>query len=139
VEYCRNFGIGEIIVGYNKQWKSGRKLSKRFRKEFNPIPFYTLLKMIEYKAELVGIEYIETEESDTSQTCVFCREKDKGGRITRGLFVCKHCKNPKAIHSDIQGGVNIVKKVDPHAFNYILKYNPNAFLIAPRVVKIPAI
>jgi putative transposase len=139
VDYCKKHEIGRIIIGYNKQWKTGMKVSKRFRKNFNPIPFYTLVKMIKYKAELVGIEVITTKEAYTSQTCAFCGEKDKSSRVNRGLYVCKHCKNPKAIHADINAAINIVKNKVPDTFDDILKCNPNLLLLAPQVIKIPAI
>jgi putative transposase len=110
-------------------------VNKQFRKNFYPIPFDRLLDMIRYKAELVRIEYIETEESYTSQTCTFCGAIDKFSRVERGLYVCRHCKDPKAINADVSAAVDIVKKIEPHAFDNVPK---SWLLLAPKTLPLPS-
>ena len=72
------------------------------------------IKMLEYKAELEGINVIIHEESYTSK-CSFLDEENvkkhetyKGKRIKRGLF-----KSEKGLtcNADINGSYNIMKKV----------------------------
>jgi transposase len=73
--------------------------------------------------------FVEIEESYTSQTCAFCGKIDKTSRVKRGLYVCKHCKDPKAINADVNGAVSIVKKAEPQAFDNV----PQSWLLlAPK-------
>lgn len=70
--FCLANQIGNIIICYNVGWKIGQKVSKKFRRDFYPIPFMRLMHMTRYKAEAVGIEFKETEKSYTSQDCGLC-------------------------------------------------------------------
>jgi putative transposase len=90
--------------------------------------------MFRYKASLNGIEYIDREESYTSQTCPFCGTIDKTNRIYRGLYVCKHYKDPKAINADVIGAINIIEKIEPQAFDNISR---NQLLLAPITISMP--
>ena len=106
--------ISTLIVGYNEEWKENINLGKRNNQTFVNIPFYTLIKQLEYKCKLEGINFILTEESYTSK-CSFldneevCKhEKYQGDRIKRGLF---KSKEGKLINADLNGSLNILKKV----------------------------
>ena len=75
--------------------------------------------MLKYKCMLVGIDVIITEESYTSK-CSFidlepiCKhEVYAGKRIKRGLF---KSKEGILINSDVNGGLNILRKVAPNIF-----------------------
>ena len=81
-----------------------------------------MIKMLEYKGKLIGMEVVKQNESHTSKCSALdfeeichhktylCQKKDGKGRITRGLFISK--KGFK-IHSDINGALNIMRKCKP--------------------------
>lgn len=120
IDYCLKNDINTIIIGYNKHWKQNIKIGKRNNQNFVQIPFYKLIQMIEYKAELNGLVVILNEESYTSK-CSFLdleeikkHEKYKGERIKRGLF--KSSKDV-LINADVNASYNIMRKVVPNLFN----------------------
>ena len=114
VNFLVSNNISTLIVGYNEEWKENINLGKRNNQSFVNIPFYTLIKQLEYKCKLEGINFILTEESYTSKCSFLDNEKlckhDKylGERIKRGLF--KSSDN-KLINADLNGSLNILKKV----------------------------
>ena len=76
--------------------------------------------MLTYKAELVGITVIVTNESHTSK-CSFLddepvqhHERYAGKRITRGLF--RTADGRQIINADVNGAYNIIRKAIPGAF-----------------------
>ena len=83
---------------------------------FVQIPFAKFLKMIQYKAEEVGITVILTEERYTSGTSFLDGEApskanyNKARRVHRGLFVSN---TGIPIHADLNGAYQILKKVVP--------------------------
>lgn len=106
--------ISTIVVGYNEEWKENINLGKKNNQSFVNIPFYTLIKQLEYKCKLEGINFILTEESYTSK-CSFldneevCKHDNYlGERVKRGLF---KSKEGKLINADLNGSLNILKKV----------------------------
>ena len=119
VDYCYYQDINTIIVGYNEGWKQNSQMSKLVNQSFIQIPYNKLIQMIKYKAENVGIKVILTEESYTSGTSFLDDElpiKDnynKERRVKRGLF---KSNNNKLINSDVNGSLQIMKKVIPNAF-----------------------
>ncbi len=75
--------------------------------------------MLKYKAELIGIKVIITEESYTSK-CSFIDSEPlcklsvyKGKRVKRGLF---RSQSGILINADCNGSGNIIRKVVPNAF-----------------------
>ena len=108
-------GITAIFIGLNKEWKQEIKLGKNNQK-FVEIPFDILIDMITYKAKDKGIDVITTEESHTSKCSFFDNEemchhdKYQGKRIKRGLF---RTSDRKTINSDVNGALNIIRKVIP--------------------------
>lgn len=114
VNYLVSNGITDVVIGYNKEWKQGINIGKVNNQNFVGIPHYKLLNMVTYKCEKEGITVHTTEESYTSK-CSFldnekiCKhEKYKGRRIKRGLF---KSSSGKLINADINGALNILKKV----------------------------
>lgn len=112
-------GIGQLVIGKNDGWKSEVTLGKRNNQNFVQIPHARFIKMLTYKAQLVGIEVIVTEESYTSK-CSFLDQEDLchhpsyvGKRVNRGLF---RAKNGQTINADINASANIIRKVFPNAF-----------------------
>ena len=109
-------GITAIFIGLNKEWKQEIKLGKKNNQKFVEIPFNILIDMITYKAKDKGIDVITTEESYTSKCSFFDNEemchhdKYQGKRIKRGLF---RTSDSKTINSDVNGALNIIRKVIP--------------------------
>jgi putative transposase len=75
--------------------------------------------MLTYKAQLVGIQVIVTEESYTSK-CSFLdheplahQERYAGKRLKRGLF---QTATGKRFNADVNGAYNMILKVVPDAF-----------------------
>ena len=62
--------IGTLVVGKNDGWKQNIKIGKRNNQNFVQIPHIRFIEILEYKANLVGIKVITTEESYTSK-CSF--------------------------------------------------------------------
>lgn len=119
IDYCLKWNIGTIVVGYNPEWKQEINLGKKTNQNFVSIPFYQFKKMIKYKAEEVGIDIIEQDESHTSK-CSFLDDESVehheiyvGKRISRGLF---RSSIGKIINADVQGALNTIKKAIPKAF-----------------------
>ena len=113
VNYCVKHKIGTIVFGRNKEWKDSIQLGKQTNQNFVSIPFYKLLKMLEYKCKMIGINLVTQEESYTSKCDaltfeeVKCHEKYKGSRIKRGLFLSSI---GKVLNADINGALNILRK-----------------------------
>lgn len=120
-------GIGTLVIGKNAGWKQENNLGKRNNQNFVQIPHARFINMLRYKAELIGIRVIITEESYTSKASFldhdplpvynFDREKDEhtfsGKRVKRGLY---RAANGRFINADCNGSYNIIKKVAPDAF-----------------------
>ena len=120
VDWCVKHDIGQIIVGYNENWKQKIRLGKRNNQNFVLIPFDNIIQKLSYKLEENGITLKEQEESHTS-ICSFLDNEDirhhnkyVGKRIIRSLF-----KSAKGIliHADVNAGYNIIKKAKPNAFD----------------------
>ena len=131
IDYHIQHDIGRIIIGYNKKWKQDANIGKRNTQNFVSIPFLKLIKMIQYKAELVGIQVEIVEESYTSQTCYSCGRRKKSNRKHRGLYICDKCG--LVINSDVNAGVNIVHKLKPDVFK---DYYAIDLLLRPITIKI---
>jgi len=125
VNYCIKNKVSKIIIGYNDDWKQEVNLGKKTNQTFTLIPFKMLINKIKYKAEEVGIKVITTEESYTSKCSFFDGEeigkkKDYlGKRFCRGLF-----KTLKGwiVNADVNGALNIMKKVIDNAFEGLNLY-----------------
>ena len=132
--------INTLIVGYNKGWKQEVNIGKRNNQKFVQIPFNTLLDMLHYKCNLVGISVIVTEESYTSKCSFIDNEEIKkkevydGKRTKRGLY---KSKDGRTINADINGSYNIMRKglvkvaLDDRIISYPecrgFVYNPDKF------------
>ncbi|WP_293088630.1 transposase [Okeania sp. SIO3B5] len=94
-----NQKIGTLIIGHNQEWKQKINLGKRNNQNFVCVPYNRLIEMLSYKAKMVGIDVIITEESYTSKASFIdndlipvYKEGEKnqvtfsGKRIKRGLY-----------------------------------------------------
>jgi putative transposase len=120
IDYCLEHKIKTIIVGKNDSWKDEYNKGKVNNQNFVCIPHNKLIEQLKYKAEEVGMQVIETEESYTSK-CSFLdlellehHNEYLGKRVHRGLFVSKEGKK---LNCDVQGGYNMIRKVVPEIFN----------------------
>ena len=112
-------GIGTLVIGKNPNWKQEVEMGKGNNQQFVCIPHARFIEMLTYKAELVGIQVLITEESYTSK-CSFLdneaigkHEQYMGKRIKRGLF---RASDGRLINADVNGAYNIIRKVAPDAF-----------------------
>ena len=121
VDLCVKHQIGRIIIGKNDGWKQNINLGKKTNQAFCSVPVCVLLEKIKYKATLVGIDVTFTEESYTSKSSFYDRDplpkygykeipEFSGKRKSRGLYISK---NGFAINADINGSMNIGRKVIP--------------------------
>jgi putative transposase len=119
ISYCEIHGFGRIVLGYNKMWKQNICLSRQTNQNFVSIPFSLLVRQIQYKAEMVGIELILVDESHTSKVSFLDDEPIRyhqsciGKRIQRGLF---RSAKGRIINADVNGGYNSGRKAVPEAF-----------------------
>lgn len=119
IDWCVTNNIDTIVIGRNKEWKQESNMSKKVNQSFIAIPHGSFIEKLRYKAENVGINFIETEESYTSGTSFLDNEEpikdnyNKSRRITRGLL---KSNNGVIINADLNGAYQIIKKVFPNAF-----------------------
>ncbi|MGZ7049775.1 MAG: RNA-guided endonuclease InsQ/TnpB family protein, partial [Methanobacterium sp.] len=97
-----------------KNIKQNINIGRKNNQNFVNIPYNLFKQKLKSKCELYGIEYVETNESYTSQRCSQCGTIDKTNRKYRGLYVCKNCGN--VLNADVNGAINILKKVAPESF-----------------------
>ncbi len=127
IEILVREGIRTLVIGKNDGWKQDIEMGKRNNQNFVQIPHARFIHMLTYKAELVGITVLLTEESYTSKASFLDRdplpahtngdEKQyntfSGRRIERGLY---RTSNGRYINADLNGAYNIIRKVAPDAF-----------------------
>ena len=134
IDWCVKQEIGILIIGHNQTWKQEVKLGKKNNQQFVNIPHYRLIQMLTYKAQLKGIKVRITEESYTSQSSCWDGDElpkygDKkpnfsGKRVTIGLY---KTRENKLLNADVNGSLNMIKKVIPDVFDQGIKglpFNP---------------
>jgi putative transposase len=120
-------GIGTLVIGKNPLWKHEANLGRRGNQNFVSVPHARFVDMLGYKAELVGIQVIVTEESYTSKASFLdgdplpvyddARPEQahfSGRRVKRGLYQAAHGRR---LNADVNGAYNIIRKVLPDAFS----------------------
>lgn len=119
INYCIENEINTIVIGKNDTWKQNSNMGNSNNQKFLYIPYEMLIEQLEYKGYNVGINIIQTEERYTSGTSFLDGETptkenyNKGRRIQRGLF---KSNEGKVINSDVNGSLQIIKKVFPNTF-----------------------
>jgi putative transposase len=132
INYLLKNKIGTLVVGYNKSWKDSIKLGNKNNQIFVSIPYFKLIKFLEYKCQLVGIKFkIITEEYTSKCDSISLEPIQKqinylGKRVKRGLF---QSDRGKLINADINGALNILRKVVDDSYtnkiiNRGLLFNP---------------
>lgn len=120
VNYCIENRIGNIVVGYNPDWKREINIGKQNNQNFVQIPHGKLREKLKYLCELYGIIYVEQEESYTSKASFFDNDflpaydannsqpyKFSGIRITRGQY---KSATGIVLNADVNGALNILRK-----------------------------
>jgi putative transposase len=116
--------IGALVIGKNPLWKQEVRMGRRNNQNFASVPHARFIEMLTYKAALVGIQVIVTEESYTSKASfldadplpIFGAEDlptFSGRRVKRGLY---RAADGRHINADVNGAYNIMRKVAPEAF-----------------------
>ena len=125
IDYLSKNEIDTLVIGHNPDWKQEINIGKKNNQNFVQIPFFKLIQKLKYKAELVGIKVIIHEESYTSKASFFdldsipvygkgVKHSFSGKRIKRGLY---QASNGIKYNADINGSLNILRKVVPNAFS----------------------
>jgi len=84
--------IGTLVVGYNAGWKQNADMGRKNNQKFVQMPFARLADYLQYKCEMIGIEFVRHEESYTSKCDALAlepigkHEEYLGRRVKRGLF-----------------------------------------------------
>jgi putative transposase len=139
IDWCIKKEIGQLIIGHNEHGKQGCKLGRKNNQQFVNIPHYRLIEMLTYKGQLKGIKVVITEESYTSQSSAIDDDElpkygekkpnFKGKRVHRGLY---KTAAKKLVNADVNGSLNIIKKVIPDVFNQGIKGLPfNPVVLCP--------
>lgn len=111
--------IGTLVIGKNGGWKQAIDIGKRNNQNFVSIPHARFIDMLMYKAKLVGVNVIITEESHTSKCSfldlepIYHHDNYAGRRIHRGMF---RSATGKLINADLNSAYNMIRKVAPSAF-----------------------
>lgn len=121
-------GIGTLVIGKNPLWKQDMNMGRRGNQNFVSVPHARFIEMLIYKATLVGIQVIVTEESYTSKASfldgdplpVFDARRQEsavfsGRRVKRGLY---RSASGRQINADVNGAYNILRKVLPDALSF---------------------
>ena len=162
INYCIKNKIGNIVVGYNKDFKRNINIGKKNNQNFVQIPLFKIRQKLKYLCEYYGIKYKEQEESYTSKSSFLSQDpipdykdipkkgtieyimynsisnKDNqtqfsGTRISRGLY--KDHKQNLLLNADINGAANILRKStynNKEVYNNIRK----TILDYPKVLKV---
>jgi IS605 OrfB family transposase len=109
IKHCLNKQIGTVVIGELKNIKQKINLGKINNQNFVNIPYEKFKRKLEAKCRYYGIEYVEVDESYTSQRCSRCGQVSKSNRKYRGLYVCRKCRY--VVNADINGAINILAKV----------------------------
>lgn len=119
--------ISTLIIGKNPLWKQNINMGKVNNQMFVSIPHDKWVKQLTYKATLVGIKVILTEESYTSKadflmldeipvygTEIAKKIKFSGRRTKTKLY---RSGTDRLIHADVNASYNIMRKAIPTAFS----------------------
>jgi putative transposase len=120
VKHCLANGIGRIVFGWNPRQKNKASMGRRVNQQFVQIPTGRLKTRIVQLCEQYGIEFLETEEANTSAASFLDGDslpkhgekpegwQSSGKRVQRGLF--RTAQN-WYLNADGNGAANILRKV----------------------------
>lgn len=120
VNHCIEHRIGRIVFGWNQGQKNEANLGSKMNQKFVQVPTARLKARIAQLCEQHGIEFVETEESYTSQASFVDADvlptigakpegwQASGKRTKRGLY---RTASNQYINADANGAANILRKV----------------------------
>jgi putative transposase len=120
INHCLQNGIGRVVFGWNPRQKDSSNMGRINNQKFVQIPTGRLKARIAQLCEQYGIEFVETEEANTSAASFLDGDtlpkhgekpegwKSSGRRVKRGLF---RTANNQYINADCNGAANILRKV----------------------------
>ncbi len=119
INHCLKNSIGTVVFGWNKGQKKGADMGRKTNQKFVSVPTARLKKRIQQLSWQYGIEFIEQEESYTSQASALDLDeipvygekpegwKASGKRVRRGLY---RSASGEVINADCNGAFNIGRK-----------------------------
>ena len=143
IDFLVQEGVGTIIVGKNPLWKQEAGMGRRNNQNCVQIPHARFIKMLTYKAELVGIRVEVQEESYTSKASFLDLDPIptyKPNNDTQYTFSGKRIgrrnrlyrtKSGKIICADVNGSYNILRKRKPDAFAQAGAKGLAAYVVQP--------
>lgn len=120
VNHCVLKGVGTIVFGWNKRQKDSANMGRKKNQQFVQIPTARLKDRIAQLCEQLGIDFVETEEANTSLASFLDGDslpkhgekpswwKASGKRVKRGLY--RTAKN-WYVNADAQAAANCLAKV----------------------------
>ena len=121
INRCLEQGIGTIVFGWNDGQKQNSDMGRRNNQSFVQIPTAKLKNRIKQLCDFYGINFVETEEANTSLASFFDNDslpkhgekpdgwEASGKRVKRGLYRTG-AKN-WYINADCNAAANILRKV----------------------------
>ncbi|NQZ64987.1 MAG: IS200/IS605 family element transposase accessory protein TnpB [Crocosphaera sp.] len=120
INHCLENRIGRVVFGWGQGIKQEINLGKKRNQQFVQIPTARLKQRIEQLCQQYGIEFIETEEANTSTASFVYGDtlpkhgekpndwKSSGRRVKRGLF---RTAINWYINADANGAANIIRSL----------------------------
>jgi putative transposase len=161
VRDCVERNIDVIVIGRNKGWKDEVNMGREQNRRFCMIAHATLIRLIRYKAEALGIAVAETEESYTSK-CSFVngdvlesfakkkatqddasivRPVKTGRRLSKDrnwFFHRNRHDRWRWVHADMNGAFNIIRKIfKSFCYNDGLTLKFTLMRLSPRAGVVP--
>ena len=121
VNWCLKNQVSTLVFGWNKRNKDGINIGRKNNQSFVRVPTARLKSRIAQLCEQHGIEFVETEESYTSQTSFLDKDilptfgekpegwTSSGKRVKRGLY---KDSEERLINADCNGAANIIRKAN---------------------------
>lgn len=120
INHCLEHQIGNLVVGYNDDFKRNINIGKKNNQQFMQIPFGNLREQLSNLCEHYGIFYKEQEESYTSKASFFDNDEMpkwnpadetgyqfSGKRVKRGLY---RTSTGYEFNADLNSALNILRK-----------------------------
>jgi IS605 OrfB family transposase len=120
IDHCLKRGIGTLVIGWNKGFKSNANMGRLNNQKFVQMPLGKLKNRLKQLCELHGIRFEETEEAYTSKASYLDGDslpkfgekpdgwKASGKRVQRGLY---QSADGSIVNADLNGAANILRKV----------------------------
>ena len=134
VDYCLENEIDTVVTGDNRGWKQAVNMGTENNREFVTIPHSRFKQILSYLCEWNGLNYVEQEESYTSQASypdldeipVYQAGCDteytfSGKRNVRGTNRLYRCGDGKIVNADLNGSANIGRKAFPELYRCDVK------------------